>query len=90
MPRAGLRKSLVEPPRPLEGTSVDGQRTPHVRLLSLLEMSSPSKSLKRPRKVLHPIATDTDVDPDESFAATLVESACASPARRARLLNPRT
>jgi hypothetical protein len=84
MPRAGLRNSLVEPPRPVEG-----KRT--IELLKdefrILETSPIVKNRKRTRKVLHPIATDTGI---ESSPAPSTDSACASPARRARLLNPRT
>ncbi|CAF1453718.1 unnamed protein product [Rotaria magnacalcarata] len=73
MPRAGLRNSLVEPPRPTEET------------LPI------AKSRKRTRKVLHPIATDTELHEKVSCSspAPSTDSACASPARRARLLlNP--
>ncbi|CAF3439499.1 unnamed protein product [Rotaria socialis] len=73
MPRAGLRNSLVGPPRPTEET------------LPII------KSRKRTRKILHPIATDTEIRAEVSCSspAPLTDSACASPARRARLLlNP--
>ena len=67
MPREGLRNSLIELPR----TTIDENSSP-----------SSSKSRKRTRKVLHPIATDVDVPPS-------TENVCPSPARRARLLDPR-
>lgn len=77
MPRAGLRNSLVEPPRSIEEQT-------NICDLSLNEVSIKTKNRKRTRKVLHPIATDTDI----SSPSILTDSACASPARRARLLNP--
>ena len=59
-----------------------------------LALESPSivKSRKRTRKVLHPIATDTDIERNVSCSSptALNDSVCASPARRARLLNPGT
>ncbi|CAF3997621.1 unnamed protein product [Rotaria sordida] len=72
MPRAGLRNSLVEQPRSIEQTLPT------------------TKSRKRTRKVLHPIATDTEIDKEVSCSSPspLTDSVCASPARRARLLNP--
>ncbi|UJR31788.1 hypothetical protein I4U23_019266 [Adineta vaga] len=72
MPRAGLRNSLVEQPRSVE------------------EPSAVKLSRKRTRKVLHPIATDTDIVQEDSCisSTSLIDSICASPARRARLLNP--
>jgi hypothetical protein len=56
-----------------------------------LENSSTTKSRKRTHKVLHPIAIDTENEKDVacSSPAPLIDSICASPARRARLLNPR-
>jgi hypothetical protein len=51
----------------------------------LLETSPIAKNRKRTRKVLHPIATDTEIESSPSLST---DSACASPARRARLLNP--
>ncbi|CAF0736506.1 unnamed protein product [Adineta steineri] len=47
-----------------------------------------TKSRKRTRKVLHPIATDIEIDKEESCNSSLTDSMCATPARRARLLNP--
>ncbi|CAF1270315.1 unnamed protein product [Rotaria sordida] len=72
MPRAGLRNSLVEQPRSIDQTLPT------------------TKSRKRTRKVLHPIATDTEIDKEVSCSSPspLTDSVCASPARRARLLNP--
>ncbi|CAF1346067.1 unnamed protein product [Adineta ricciae] len=72
MPRAGLRNSLVEQPRSNE------------------EPSPVKLTRKRTRKVLHPIATDTDIVKEDSCvsSSSLIDSTCASPARRARLLNP--
>jgi hypothetical protein len=74
MPRAGLRNSLVEQSRSVEN-----------------ETSPITKNRKRTRKVLHPIATDTEIDKEVSCSSPspLTDSICASPARRARLLNPR-
>ncbi|CAF5003840.1 unnamed protein product, partial [Rotaria sp. Silwood1] len=72
MPRAGLRNSLVEQPRPIE------QNVPT------------TKNRKRSRKVLYPISTDIEIDKEVSCSSPspLTDSACASPARRTRLLNP--
>jgi hypothetical protein len=51
-----------------------------------------TKTRKRARRVLHPIATDTDIGKDEtcSSSSSLADNLCATPARRARLLNTRT
>ncbi len=51
-----------------------------------LETSPIPKNRKRSRKILHPIATDTGI---EASATLVTDNVCASPARRARLLNPR-
>lgn len=63
----------------------------HVSFL-FLELPSIAKSRKRARKVLHPIATDTEIERDISCSSPtpLNDSVCASPARRPRLLNPGT
>ena len=57
------------------------------------ELPSIPKIRKRNRKALHPIVTDTTVDLDNSACSSstvaLNESVGASPARRARLLDPR-
>ncbi len=55
-----------------------------------LEISPIKKNRKHTRKVLHPIATDIEIDKEVSCSSPspLTDSICASPARRARLLNP--
>ncbi len=90
MPRAGLRNSLVVQPRVVEGKGTIGVMKDGISFF--LETSPIAKqNRKRTRKVLHPIATDTEIDKDVSSSSPslLADSVCASPARRARLLHPR-
>jgi hypothetical protein len=54
-----------------------------------LENSSITKSRKRTQKVLQPITIDNENDISSSSPAVLNDSISASPARRARLLDPR-
>jgi hypothetical protein len=58
-------------------------------LLVFLESLPITKSRKRPRKVLHPIATDPEIDKDISYSSPSTDTTSARPAHRARLLNPR-
>ncbi len=58
-------------------------------MIEFLEISPLTKNRKRTRKVLHPIATDTEIDKEISSSSPLTDNICASPIRRARLLNPR-